>query len=306
MGRYILRRCLSAPLVLFILITISFIMVRMAPGDPFAGEKDTDPEIVAALKEKYHLDKPVVVQFFYYIGHVCTGDLGPSTKYKGVNVSDHIANNIGVSLQLGLIALAMALIMGIVLGTFSAVKQNSWIDYSMMSVSLIGLSIPIFVIGPILALLFGSWFAFAGYEAGEIRYLILPALTLSLPFAARIARLARAGMLEIVHQDFVRTARAKGLSETRIILIHVMRGAMVPVTGFLGPAIAAILTGSLVVEQIFQIPGLGRDFVESALNRDYNMVLGTVIVYGILVIFCNLAADIFYGILDPRVRYEQQ
>ncbi len=275
-------------------------MVRMAPGDPFAREQGTDPAIQAALNEKYHLDKPVVTQFFYYLGHLCTGDLGPSSKYKDKSVNEHIAENLGVSLKLGVIALFFALLLGISTGVVSAVKQNSWMDYSLMSVSLIGLSIPIFVIGPILALLFNA------YQDTENISLILPGFTLALPFAARIARLARAGMLEVVHQDFVRTARSKGLPESRIVFVHVLRGSLIPVIGFLGPAIAAILTGSLVVEKIFQIPGLGRDFVESALNRDYNMVLGTVIVYGTLVIFCNLIADIAYGLLDPRVRYEQQ
>ncbi len=281
-------------------------MVQAAPGDPFTGEKDVDPAIKAALNEKYHLDKPMLVQFAYYVGNVCVGDLGPSSKYKDKTVNQQINENIWVSIKLGCIALVIALAIGISFGIVSAINQNSWIDYSLMSVSLLGLSIPIFVIGPIIALLFGSYFAFAGYVDGEIRYLILPAVTLSLPFAARIARLSRAGMLEVIHQDFVRTARAKGLSEWRIIIVHVLRGGLVPIVGFLGPAIAAILTGSLVVERIFQIPGLGRDFVESALNRDINMVLGTVIIYGALIIFCNLVSDVLYGVLDPRVRYDKQ
>lgn len=306
MGAYILRRCLTAPFVLLILITISFFLVRMTPGDPFAREQGTDPAIQEALNKKYHLDKPLVVQYAYYLGNVARGDLGPSTKYKNRSVSEHIMDNIGVSLQLGCLALFFALIMGIGFGALSAVKQNSWIDYSLMSFSLLGLSIPIFVIGPIFLLTLAPLINQSVYDSANLFSLIIPALTLSLPFTARIARLARAGMLEIIHQDFVRTARAKGLSEWRIMTVHVLRGALIPVIGYLGPAIAAILTGSLVVEQIFQIPGLGRDFVESALNRDYNMVLGTVIIYGALVIFCNLISDILYGILDPRVRYEQQ
>ncbi|NRA38623.1 MAG: ABC transporter permease [Planctomycetes bacterium] len=304
MGNYILRRCLSAPLVLLCLITFSYFMVRLAPGDPFSGEKGIDPAIVEARNKKYHFDQPLPVQFMYYLGNLCRGDLGNSTHYKGVAVSKQIGDNIGVSLQLGSAALILALIMGMGAGIISAVTQNSWIDYSAMSITLIGLSIPIFVIGPIMAFCFGGIFEYAGYEDGSIRHLVLPAFTLSLPFASRIARLTRAGMLEIIHQDFVRTARAKGLSEVRIIGIHVLRGGLTPVIGFLGPAVAAILTGSLVVEKIFQIPGLGRDFVESALNRDYDLVLGTVIMYGLLVIICNLIADIAYGILDPRVRYE--
>ena len=306
MGAYILRRCLTAPLVLLILITLSFFLVRMTPGDPFAREQGVDASVQAALNEKFHFDKPLIVQYGYYLGNVVCGDLGPSTKYKNRPVLDHILANIGVSLQLGSLALFFALLMGIGFGALSAVKQNSWIDYSLMSFSLLGLSIPIFVVGPILLLTIAPIINQNVYNSDDLFSLLVPALTLSLPFTARIARLARAGMLEIIHQDFVRTARAKGLSEWRIMSVHVLRGALIPVIGYLGPAIAAILTGSLVVEQIFQIPGLGRDFVESALNRDYNMVLGTVIIYGALVIFCNLISDILYGVLDPRVRYEQR
>lgn len=304
MGPYILRRCLTAPLVLLCLITFSYFMVRMAPGDPFSGEKGIDPAIVEARNEKYHFDKPLPMQFMYYLGNLCRGDLGTSTHYKNVSVAEQINANIWVSLKLGSAALLLALAMGIGAGVISAIRQNSWIDYGAMSVTLIGLSIPIFVIGPILAFAFGGIFEYAGYEDGKLRYLVLPAFTLSLPFASRIARLTRAGMLEIIHQDFVRTARAKGLSELRIIIVHILRGGLTPVVGFLGPAVAAILTGSLVVEKIFQIPGLGRDFVESALNRDYDLVLGTVIIYGLLVILCNLIADIMYAVLDPRVRYD--
>ena len=306
MGPYILRRCITAPFVLLILITISFFLIRQAPGSPFSREQNTDPAVQKELDKKYNLDKPLYVQYFLYLGKVAQGDFGTSTKYKDKPVLRHIWENIPVSLQLGGLALFFALVMGIGFGAISAVKQNSWIDYSLMSFSLLGLSIPIFVIGPIFLLTLAPLINQSVYDSNDIFSLIIPALTLSLPFTARIARLTRAGMLEIVHQDFVRTARAKGLSEPRIICIHVLRGSLVPVIGFLGPAIAAILTGSLVIEQIFQIPGLGRDFVKSALDRDYNLVLGTVIIYGFLVIFCNLVSDILYAVLDPRVRYDQQ
>lgn len=329
MGRYLFRRLIQVPVVLLILVTISFFLMRMAPGGPFSMDKQVDPDIKRRMEEKYHLDKPLPVQYWRFLCdlapvHVRDAagnfdlrpgfDLGPSFKNKALTVNEVIWLKAPVSALLGLVAVLIALLLGLGAGVVAGVRQNSIFDYGSMAVAMIGLAVPTFVVGPLLALTFGLWWKIlpvAGYapEGGFLggltqpKFLVLPAVALALPFAARIARLTRAGMLEVINQDYIRTAFAKGLREQVIVLRHALRGAMLPVVSFLGPAVAQILTGSLVVEQIFAIPGIGREFVTSATNRDYTMVMGTVILFGVLLVVFNLIVDVVYGFLDPRIRY---
>ncbi len=306
MGRYLFRRLIFVPIILFILITITFFLVRMAPGGPFSSDRELPQGVEAALTRKYDLDGSLASQYFRYLGRLLHGDLGPSLKQKDFSVNEIISNHLPPSILLGITALLISLFAGISSGLISALKSNSMLDYFTMGLAVIGISLPVFVFGPLLQTLFSRVFHIlpvSGYE-GVSLYLILPAITLGLPFAARFARLTRAGMLDVLSEDFITTARSKGLTERTIILRHALKGALLPVISFLGPAIASITTGSLVVEKIFQIPGLGREFIESALNRDYFMIMGTVILYGTLIVICNLAVDLVYGYLDPRVGNE--
>lgn len=305
MFRYLLRRLLWMPVVLWILITLSFFMMRAAPGGPFSGERSLPPEIEANVNAKYHLDEPAWLQYVHYLRDLCMLDLGPSYKHKTMTVNEIIAEHLPPSVLLGTVSVLLSLLIGLGAGIVAGVRRNSLFDYGSMTLAMVGLSIPTFVVGPMLVLVFAlylGWFPVTGWSDFP-RDLILPSITLALPFAARIARLTRAGMLEVIHQEYIRTARAKGLRENVVILRHALKGAMLPVVSFLGPAMAQILTGSLVVEKIFGVPGIGREFVESAFNRDYTLVSGTVILYGSLLIFFNLAVDIVYGFLDPRIRY---
>jgi oligopeptide transport system permease protein len=304
--RYLFRRLIFVPLILLILVTITFFLVRMAPGGPFSSDRELPPGVEEALTKKYNLDGSLASQYGRYLVNLLQGDLGPSLKQKDFSVNEIISNHLPPSILLGITALLISLCAGVIAGLVSALKSNSMFDYSTMALAVIGISLPVFVFGPLLQILFSRVFHIlpvSGYK-GISLHLILPAVTLGLPFAARFARLTRVGMLEILSEDFITTARSKGLTERTIVLRHALKGALLPVVSFLGPAIASITTGSLVVEKIFNIPGLGREFVESALNRDYFMIMGTVILYGTLIIVCNLAVDIVYGFLDPRVGNE--
>jgi oligopeptide transport system permease protein len=306
MRRYVLRRLVGAPVVLLVLLVLSFVIIRAAPGGPFDKEKRIAPEIRELLNAQYGYDLPLHRQFWRYMGKlVLHGDLGPSTKQKGRTVNEIIRQHAGPSLRLGLAATALAILIGVTSGVVAGIRRNSIFDYASMTGATIGLALPTFVVGPLLVLVFSmklGWFRVAGWEQFP-RDLVLPAIALSLPFAARVARLSRAGMLEIVHQDYIRTARAKGLSETAIVVRHTLKGALLPVVTFLGPALALLLTGSLVVETIFGVPGLGVEFVQSALNRDYSLAMGLVVFFGALLIGFNLVVDIAYGFLDPRIRH---
>lgn len=305
MLRYLIRRLLWMPVVLWVLITLSFFLMRAAPGGPFSGERKLPPEIEANLQAKYHLDQPVWRQYLTYLGDLVRGDLGPSYKHKTRTVNEILAQHLPASILLGVVSMLLALMIGLGAGIVAGVKRNSMFDYSAMTLAMVGMSVPAFVVGPMLVLVFAiylKWFPVTGW-GNFPRDLVLPAITLALPFAARIARLTRAGMLEVIHQEYIRTARAKGLSETLVIVRHALKGAMLPVVSFLGPATAQLLTGSLVVEKVFGVPGIGREFVESAFNRDYTLVSGTVILYGVLLISFNLLVDLVYGFLDPRIRY---
>lgn len=310
MFRYIIRRFLGMIPTLFVIITLSFFIIKVAPGGPFSAERQPSPQVLENLNKKYHLDEPWYNQYFRYMGDVVFKfDLGPSFKYPDHDVSFFIFTNLPNSLILGLSALFLALLFGFWAGIFSALRQNTIVDYGAMSLAVIGISIPLFVIGPVLQLIFAMWLGWlplAGWisdEAGLLA-LILPAFTLSFPYFAYIARLSRASILEILRTDYVRTARAKGLRESVVVAKHVMKGALLPVVSYLGPAFAGIITGSVVIETIFGIPGLGRFFVQSALNRDYLLIMGTVIIYSVILILMNFIVDIVYSLLDPRVAYK--
>ncbi len=305
MLRFITSRFLQSLLALFLVITATFFMVRFVPGGPFTAEKAVTPEILRNLEAHYGLDKPLGHQYLDYLGSLARGDLGPSFKYPNRTVNEIIFDKVPVSAELGSISLAVALVLGIGLGTLAAIRRNTWVDYVASSFGMIGISIPTFVVGPLLVLALAihlGWFNASGWYGPADR--VLPALVLGIAYAAPISRLTRGGLLEVLNQDFIRTARAKGASEFRVVTRHALRGGLLPVVSFLGPAVAGILTGSFVIETIFQIPGIGREFVNSAFNRDYTLVLGTVILYAVLIMALNLAVDIAQAWMNPKVRLE--
>jgi oligopeptide transport system permease protein len=307
MLRYALRRIFGVLPTLFIIITLSFFVIRLAPGGPFDEEQALPPEIKANLEAAYGLDKPLPEQYLRYLSGLVRGDFGPSFKFKDFSVTELIAQGLPISLLLGLSAVLLALLVGIPLGTLAALRQNSPTDYGIMSVAVLGIALPSFVTGPLFALVFGlylRWLPVAGWETGQLRYLVLPVITLALPVIAYIARLTRGSLLEVLRTNFVRTARAKGLPESQVILKHALRPALLPVVSYLGPATAFVITGSLVVETVFGLPGSGRYLVQGAINRDYTLVMGMIVVYGTLTLTLNLVADLLYGWLDPRVRYD--
>ncbi len=290
--------------VLFIIITATFFMVRFVPGGPFTAEKAIPPEILRNIEAHYGLDQPLGRQYLSYLGKIAHGDLGPSFKYSNRSVNEIIADKLPVSLELGALSLACALSVGLTLGVLAAVRRNSGLDYLASSLGMLGICVPTFVLGPLLVLFFAihlGWVNASGWYTATDR--VLPALTLGLVYAAYIMRLTRAGMLEVLHQDYIRTARAKGASEFRIITRHALRGGLLPVVSFLGPATAGILTGSFIIETIFQLPGLGREFVNSAFNRDYTLVLGTVMLYAGLIVVLNLATDVVQVWLNPKLKF---
>lgn len=306
MLQYVVKRLLGALPTLLVIITLAFFLIRMAPGGPFDRERAIPPEIAANIERAYHLDKPLVVQYGYYLLNVVQGDFGPSFKYKDHTVSSLIAQGFPVSLQLGLFAMLLALLVGIPAGMLAALHQNRPLDHAVMAVAMTGITIPNFVMAPLLALVFGvflHWLPVAGWDAGW-KSAVLPVIALALPQIAYAARMMRASMLETLSSPHIRTAFAKGLPMRLILWRHVLKGALLPVISWLGPATAAIITGSVVIEQIFGIPGIGRHFVQGALNRDYTLVMGVVVFYGALIILMNLLVDVIYGLIDPRVRYE--
>lgn len=303
MLRLAFRRVFEAVPVLLAIVTITFFLIRLAPGGPFDREKSVSNEIREQIEAYYNLNAPLYKQYADYLGGLLHGDLGPSFKNASYSVNELIGMGFPVSLELGFYALLIALSIGLVAGCLAALKPNTVQDYVPMSLAMVGICIPNFVMGPVLLLVFGLWFGWlpvSGWETPSAK--ILPAVTLGASYAAYIARLSRGGMLEILAQDFIRTARAKGLSETRVVLRHALRGGVMPVATFLGPAAAGLLSGSFVVETIFQIPGLGRFFIEAAFNRDYTMIMGTVLFYASLILVFNLVADLAHAWLDPRIR----
>lgn len=307
MLKYSLKRLASAVPTLLVLITIAFFLIRIAPGGPFDSEKALPPEIQANLEAKYHLDEPLVLQYLRYLVQIARFDFGPSFHYRDWTVNELIAQGAPVSFTLGLAALVLAFGTGCTVGAWAAMRQNSRSDYAVMATAMVGISIPNFVMAPLLILLFAVWLGWlpAGGWDFSVSRMVLPVITLALPMVAYIARITRGSMIEVLHSSFIRTARAKGMPEREVILRHALRPALLPVISYLGPAAAGILTGSVVIERIFTIPGIGSYFVQGALNRDYTLVMGVVIFYGVLIIILNFLVDLLYAWLDPRIRYEE-
>jgi oligopeptide transport system permease protein len=305
MLRYIGRRLLIAIPTLFLVVTAAFFMMRAAPGSPFDLDRKLAPEIERNVREQYGMNKPLAQQYLDYVGGVLKGDLGPSLKYRDKTVLQILKENYPVSLKLGLSAITIASLVGVSLGVLAAMRQNRSVDHAVMTVAILGVCIPTFVTAPLLVLALASklgWLPTAGWNNGALPNLVLPVTVLALPQIAIISRLTRAGMIEVLRSNYVRTARAKGLPEQRIVTRHALRAAILPLVSYLGPACAGLLTGSLVVERIFNLPGLGKFFVISALQRDYTVVMGMVILYAGLILTLNLVADLLYAVLDPRVR----
>jgi len=309
MTKYIIRRLIGLIPTIFIVVTICFFLIRIAPGGPFDAERQPPEQVIKNIEAKFHLDEPLFMQYLRYMGDILRGDLGPSFRYQDHDVNFYIAQSLPNSLLLGFISLSIALVLGILAGITSALNQNTWIDYLSMAFAIIGITIPLFVIGPVLmyflALKWGI-LPTSGWITGRYGWvtIIMPAITLSMQPFATIARLSRASMLETLRSDFIRTAQSKGLHDRVIIQRHVLKGSLLPVVSYLGPAFAGIVTGSVVVEQIFRVPGLGRFFVQSAINRDYTLIMGTVIVYSVILVVMNFIVDIIYSFLDPRITYK--
>ena len=303
---FTLKRLFWAVPTLLLIITIAFFLMRIAPGGPFSKERPVAPEILANINKIYHLDESLPEQYLRYLGNILQGDLGPSYTYKDFTVNELIGLGFPVSAKIGGIAILLALLIGVSLGILAALRQNTPTDYTVMTVAMFGITIPTFVTAPFMTLVFGvllTWLPI-GWDDDNWTSLIMPIIALSLPQIAIIARLMRGSMIEVLRSNYVRTARAKGLSERLAILRHSLKPAMVPVLSYIGPAVAGIITGSIIIEQTFNIPGIGRHFVQGALNRDYPMVMGVTILYGALIVFFNLVVDIIYGFLDPKVRYD--
>ena len=306
MLRYTLGRLAGMVPTLLVIITAAFFVMRLAPGGPFDEEQSLPPEVAANLEAAYGLDQPIPVQFRNYLAGLLRGDLGPSFRYKEFSVAELIRRGLPVTLTVGALALVFAILTGVPLGIFAALRHNGPGDHLVMAVALFGIAVPSFVLAPVLALVFGvrlGWLPVAGWQPGHMRYMVLPVLTLGLPFVAYIARLARGSLLEVLQAPYIRTARAKGLTGGAILRRHALKPTLMPVLSFLGPAAAAMLTGSLVVEQVYGLPGVGRYFVQGAINRDYTLVMGMVIFYAVLLLVLNLLVDLLYGWLDPRIRH---
>tara|TARA_B000000475_G_scaffold233095_1_gene199603 strand:+ start:2005 stop:2925 length:921 start_codon:yes stop_codon:yes gene_type:complete len=299
-----IKRVLAAIPVLIIVASLTFFFVRLAPGGPFDSDRAVSEEVLINLQEAYNLNAPISEQYFDYMGGVLVGDFGPSFRYPGRGVSEMIYTGLPVTLELAIYAILIAVLVGVFSGVLAALKRNTILDFIPMAIAMIGICVPTFLMGPLLVLIFGinlellpvsGWGNLPGDK-------ILPSITLGFAYAAYIARLSRGGMLEVLSQDFIRTARAKGLSERVVVTKHAMQGGLIPVVSFLGPAVAGLLAGSFVVETIFQIPGLGRFYVEAAFNRDYTMILGTTIFFSAMIVFFNLLSDMAVMILNPRAR----
>ena len=305
MLKFIALRLVQGIAVLLAIYAATFFLVAATPGSPFSAERAIQPEVLAQIEAFYGYDRPVLERFWTSLGNVLHGEFGPSAVYANRTVTDIIAQSFPVSIKLGSISLLLALVLGIPAGIIAAVKKNSWLDYVPMSAAMAGICLPTFVMGPLLALVFGlilQWLPVAGWFGPE--FVVLPAATLGLYYAAYFARLTRGGMLEMLNQDFVRTARAKGVPESTIIWKHCLKGGLIPAITFLGPALAGIISGSFVVETIFQVPGLGQWFVRGALNRDDFLILGLTVLFAALIVVMNLIVDIVQVALNPRLKYE--
>jgi oligopeptide transport system permease protein len=305
--RYFLRRLLGAIPTLLVIATLAFALLHAVPGGPFDSAKAMEPEIKKSIEARYHLDEPLWRQYGRYIGDLAHGDLGPSFQYRGTSVNELVAQGFPVDLAVGGTAMLIALLAGSAIGLFAALHRNSRRDYLLMGLAVVGISVPLFVIAPTLVLVFAvhlRWLPPGDWVSGSLSHLVLPAVALACPYTAYIARLMRGSALEVLGSPYIRTARAKGLPLRTIMLRHALRPTLLPLVSFLGPAIAGIITGSIVIETVFALPGIGRFFTTGALNRDYTLVMGITVLYGALIIVCNLLVDLAYALLDPRVRHE--
>jgi oligopeptide transport system permease protein len=305
LGAYVTRRILTSIPTLLVIVTVAFFMMRIAPGGPFDRERALPAEIEKNVLAAYNLDQPLILQYADYLLGVLQGDFGPSFKYRDFTVAELLWTGFPASLKVGGIAILLAIAVGITLGTLAALRQNSGFDHAVMATAMTGITIPNFVMAPLLTLVFGVHLGLlpvAGWNGGAPQNLVLPVIALALPQIAYIARLTRGSMIEVLHANYVRTARAKGLRERIVVVRHALKGALLPVVSYLGPATAQVVTGSVVIETIFGIPGIGRYFIQGALNRDYTLVMGTVIVFAVLIILLNLIVDLLYSLLDPKVK----
>jgi oligopeptide transport system permease protein len=305
MPRFLLRRLLSAIPTLLVIATLAFALLHLTPGGPFDSERTLVPQIQHAIEARYHLDEPLWRQYLRYLGDLAHGDLGPSFQYRDTSVNQIIAQGLPIDLMIGSCALLLALLVGGAIGLVAASRPGSVRDRLPMALAMIGISVPAFVTAPLLILVFAMrlhWLPAGDWVAGSWRHLLLPSLALALPYTAFIARIVRASALEVMGSAFIRTARAKGLGQAAVLLRHALRPTLIPLVSYLGPALAGILTGSIVIEQVFGLPGVGRFFVSGALNRDYTLVMGLTLLYGALIVACNIVVDLCYAWLDPRVR----
>ena len=306
MIKFIAKRILEAIPTLLVLITISFFLMRFAPGSPFTSDRPLPPEVLANIEAKYGLDKPVFEQYTTYLGNIVQGDFGPSFKYKDFTVNELVSKALPVSAKIGFFAFIFALVMGVTVGTIAALKQNTWLDYTIMSTAMAGVVMPSFILAPVLIYIFAinlQWLPAGGWQDGSLKYVILPMLGMALLYVATFARITRGSMIETLNSNFIRTARAKGLSYRHIVLKHALRPALLPVVSYMGPAFVGIITGSVVIETIFGLPGIGKLFVNAAFNRDYSLVLGITILIGSLTIIFNAIVDITLAMIDPKIRY---
>jgi oligopeptide transport system permease protein len=304
--RYAITRILGAIPTLLIIITLSFFLLHAAPGGPFDSQKTLAPAIKANIERMYHLDEPLYKQYLRYLGSIAHGDFGPSYQYRDTTVNQIVRDGFPIDAVIGGLAIGLALLIGVPIGIIAALRRNTVFDYLPMGLSMIGISLPVFVVAPILILIFAvnlHWLPAGGWVSKSPTHVILPAAALAAPYVAYVARLMRASMVEVLNSPFILMARAKGVPPRLVILRHAIKPALMPLVSFLGPAIAGVITGSIVIETIFGLPGIGRAFVDGALNRDYTLVLGVTILYGALIVAFNLAADLSYSVLDPRVRY---
>ncbi|MGR5061631.1 oligopeptide ABC transporter permease OppB [Photobacterium sp. DNB22_13_2] len=306
MIKFIAKRIFEAIPTLLVLITISFFLMRFAPGNPFSSERPLPPEVMANIEAKYGLDKPVFEQYTTYLGNIVQGDFGPSFKYKDFTVNELVTKALPVSAKIGFFAFIFALVMGVTVGTIAALKQNSWIDYCIMSTAMAGVVMPSFILAPVLIYIFSinlGWLPAGGWNDGGMKYMLLPMMGMSLLYVATFARITRGSMIETLNSNFIRTARAKGLGYGYIIIKHALKPALLPVVSYMGPAFVGIITGSVVIETIFGLPGIGKLFVNAAFNRDYSLVLGITILIGSLTIIFNAIVDIVLAYIDPKIRY---
>lgn len=306
MFKLIFKRTLEAIPTLLFLITISFFMMRLAPGSPFTGERNLPPAVMANIEAKYNLNDPLWLQYLNYLKQLLHGDFGPSFKYKDYTINELLAQTLPISVELGLYAFVIAVTVGVTAGVIAALKQNSLFDYILMTLAMVGVAVPNFVKAPLLVLIFAvtlKWLPAGGWNDGALRNLILPVTALATGYVASIARITRGSMIETMNSQFIRTARAKGLPMSHIVTKHALRPAMLPIISYLGPAFVGIITGSIVIETIFGLPGVGQMFVNGALNRDYSMVLSVTILSGVLTIVFNTVVDILYTVIDPKIKY---